>query len=138
MTEFKDVIETLDNAADGFDAIANKEQKKLFDDVVTLVKDLELDATGSVKQSIANLKRLTQIKAHLAALSKDKEWAAGIGKFLEYFNVIQKQQNDFFSQHFTEYTLGENAKKKNELMKQMAVQNTVEALMGDGLKANVS
>ena len=106
--------------------------------MLTLAKDLETDAKGHVKQSIANLKRLTLIKAKLAALSKDKEWVAGISAFADYFGILQKQQNAYFSQHFPDATLSESAKKKNELMRQLAVQNTMEALMGDGLKANVT
>lgn len=138
MTELKDVIETLDQAADSFDGIATKEQKKIYEEVIVLAKDLETDANGKVKQSIANLKRLTQIKAKLAALSKDKEWVAGITRFAQYFGHLQKMQNEYYSQHFTESTLGMNAQKKNQLMREMAVQNTMEALMGDGLKANVT
>ena len=138
MADFKDVIDTLDKAADGFGNIANAEQKKIYEEVVTLAKDLETDAQGKVKQTITNLKRLNQIKAKLAALSKDKEWVAGIGKFVKYFDILQKQQNAYFSTAFPQLTLGESAKKRNEMMKQIAVNNTIEALMGDGLKANVT
>lgn len=138
MSSFKKVIDTLDKAADGFGSIANQEQKKIYDEVIALAKDLDTDALGRVKQSIANLKRLTQIKAKLAALSKDKEWVAGISQFVKYFDVLQRQQNAYFSQQFGKKTLSESAKKKNELMKQLSVQNTIEALMGDGLKANVT
>ena len=138
MTELQDVIETLDNAADSFESIATKEQKKIYDEVLTLTKDLETDASGKVKQSIQNLKRLTLIKAKLSALSKDKEWAAGISHFLDYFGILQKKQNEYYSSHFPEATLSAKAKEKNELMRQMAVQNTIDALMGDGLKANVT
>lgn len=137
MAELKDVIDTLDNAADSFDGIATKEQKKIYDEVVSLAKDLKTK-NGKVIQSIENLKLLTKIKAHLAALSKDKEWVAGITQFAQYFGHLQKMQNEYYSQHFTESTLGMDFKKKNELMRKMAVQNTMEALMGDGLKANVT
>ncbi len=138
MAELKDIINTLDKAADAFDHIATAEQDKLYEDILLLAKQLDTDTQGKVKQSIANLKRLTQIRAKLAALSKDKEWAAGIAEFSKYFGLLQKQQNAYFSQHFPEHTLTETAKQKHNLMKQMAVQNTVEALMGDGLKANVT
>lgn len=138
MTELQSVIDTLDNAADSFSSIANKEQKKIYEEVLTLAKDLETDSLGKVKQSIANLKRLTQIKAHLANLSKDKEWVAGISGFAKYFGVLQKEQNAYYSAHFPQLTLSETAKKKHEMMKQLAVQNTMEGLMGSGLKANVT
>ena len=138
MTKLKDVIETLDKAADSFDGIANAEQRKIYDEVITLAKDLDTDMLGRVKQTIANLKRLTQIKAKLAALSKDKEWVAGIAGFAKYFGELQRMQNAYYSQHFPEHTLSMQAKEKNDLMRQMAIQNTMEALMGDGLKANVT
>lgn len=137
MAGLKDVIDTLDKAADGFGNIANQEQKKIYEEVVTLAKDLETDMRGRVKQTISNLKRLNQIKAKLAALSKDKEWVAGITQFAKYFDILQRQQNAYFSQQFGKKTLTESAQKKNEIMRQIAVQNTMEALMGDGLKANV-
>lgn len=138
MTELQTVIDTLDKAADSFDSIANAEQKKIYEEVLTLSKDLETDSLGKVKQSIANLKRLTQIKAKLAALSKDKEWVAGLTHFAQYFGILQKQQNAYFADHFPSLTLSKTAKEKHELQKQLAVQNTMEALMGDGLKANVT
>ncbi|MCM1034942.1 MAG: ADP-ribosyltransferase [Bacteroides sp.] len=138
MESIQNVILTLDEAADTFDSIANKTQKKIYGEVITLVKELDTDTLGKVKQTITNLKRLTLIKAKLAALSKDKEWVAGISKFADYFSILQKQQNDYFSHAFPENTLSETAKKKHEMMKQIAVQNTMEALIGDGLKANVT
>ena len=138
MAGIKDVINTLDKAADGFDSIANAEQKKIYEEVITLSKDLEKDILGRVKQTITNLKRLNQIKAKLAALSKDKEWVAGISQFVKYFDILQRKQNEYFSSAFPKATLGETAKKRNEMMKQIAVNNTIEALMGDGLKANVT
>lgn len=138
MAELNDIIQTLDKAADAFDHIATAEQEKLYEDILLLAKQLDTDTHGKVKQSIANLKRLTQIRAKLASLAKDKDWTAGIAEFSKYFGLLQKQQNAYFSQHFPEHTLTETAKQKHNLMKQMAVQNTVEALMGDGLKANVT
>lgn len=138
MSELQTVIDTLDHAADAFDGIATAEQKKIYSEVLTLAKDLDTDAQGKVKQSVANLKRLTQIKAKLAALSKDKEWVAGITQFAQYFGILQQQQNAYYTAHFPSLTLSTAAKQKHQLMKQLAVQNTMDALMGSGLKANVT
>ena len=49
MTKLKDVIETLDQAADSFDGIANAEQRKIYEEVITLAKDLDTDMFGKVK-----------------------------------------------------------------------------------------
>ena len=138
MSELQNVIDTLDHAADAFDGIATAEQKKIYSEVLTLAKNLDTDAQGKVKQSVANLKRLTQIKAKLAALSKDKEWVAGITQFAQYFGILQQQQNVYYTAHFPSLTLSTAAKQKHQLMKQLAVQNTMDALMGSGLKANVT
>lgn len=138
MSELQTVIDTLDHAADAFDGIATAEQKKIYAEVITLAKDLDTDPQGKVKQSVANLKRLTQIKAKLAALSKDKEWVAGITQFAQYFGILQQQQNSYYTDHFPSLTLSTAAKQKHQLMKQLAVQNTMDALMGSGLQANVT
>jgi hypothetical protein len=137
MAGIKDVIETLDKAADGFSSIATAEQKKIYEEVIILAKELEVDSQGRIKQTITNLKRLNQIKAKLATLSKDKEWVAGIGQFVNYFDVLQKKQIAYYRSAFPTLTLNETAQKRNNTMKELAVNNTIEALMGDGLKANV-
>lgn len=63
---------------------------------------------------------------------------AGITQFAQYFGILQQQQNDYYTAHFPSLTLSTAAKQKHQLMKQLAVQNTMDALMGSGLKANVT
>lgn len=138
MSSLKKVIDTLDSAAESFDKIATKAQKKIYDEVINLAKAIETDAQGKVKQSIANLKRLTTIKSKLSALAKDKEWVDSISQFAQYFGILQQQQNEYFTKQFPSLTLSTAAKQKHQLMKQIAVQNTIDALIGDGLKANVT
>lgn len=138
MSELKKIIDTMDEASDGFAKIADKQQKKMYDEILLLVKNLDTTPDGKIKQSIANLKQLTQIKAKLSKLAKDDEWAAGVGKFLQYFTLIQGEQMQYFTKAFAENTLTEQAKKKHDLMKQVAVQNTIEGLIGTGLQTNVT
>lgn len=138
MADIKDVIKTLDTAADSFDRVISKSQKKIYDEVVTLVKDLELDTQGYVKQSIANLKKLNEIKAKLEKIANNSEYLSGIGRLLQYFDALQSEQNAYFAKTFPESTIGVRAKERHKLMKQIAVQNTTEALTGAGLSANVT
>lgn len=138
MAGIKDVIKTLDDASEVFDKVVTKSQMKIYEEAVTLMKGLEVDGQGKVKQTIANLKLLVSIKSKLAAVSNNKEYLAGVGKFLQYFDALQKEQNAYFSANFPQATLGEQAKKRHEAMKQIAVQNVIDALTGDGLKANVT
>lgn len=137
MAGIKDVIKTLDDASEVFDKVVTKSQMKIYAEAVTLMKGLEVDGQGKVKQTIANLKLLVSIKSKLAAVSNNKEYLAGVGKFLQYFDALQKEQNAYFSANFPQATIGEQAKKRHEAMKQIAVQNVIDALTGDGLKANV-
>jgi len=73
MSEIEQVIGTLDQASDGFAKIADTQQKKMYEEVLLLCKELEVSTDGRIKQSIGNLKRLTLIKAKLAKLAKDDE-----------------------------------------------------------------
>lgn len=138
MADIKDVIITLDKAADSFDGVITKSQKKIYDEVVALLHDLELDSNKHVKQTIKNLKIITSIKSKLASIANNGAWLSGVNGFLKVFDVLLKEQNAYFAKAFPENTLSEKAKDKHMLMKQIAVQNVVDALTGDGLQANVT
>lgn len=137
MADIKDVINTLDEAIDGFEKVVGASQAEMYKELLVLMKDLET-SNGHVKQTIHNLKLLTAIKSKLGKIANNDKYISGVEKLIGYFDKLQGQQNDYFSRNFAEKTLGMEAKKKHDLMKQIAVQNTINALTDDGLKAGVT
>ena len=138
MADIKKVIETLDTAVAGYEKVVTKSQKKIYEEAITLLHDLDLK-NGRVAQSIANLKRLNAIKAKLKAVSNNSEYLAGLGKFVSYFDALAREQREYFTQEFAEAALDKNVdREKRELIHKQAKDNTIAALAGDGLAANVT
>ena len=58
----KEVVAKLDAASNAFDGVITKTEQKIFDSAVELIKKLDVDASGNIKMSTANLKVLSDIK----------------------------------------------------------------------------
>ena len=139
MAQYNDVISQIDGASASFDSVVTKTEKKIFDSAVALIQKLDVDkTTGQIKQTTANLKLLSDIKARLAQIAtKDKAYLQGVKDLAKMFDVIYKQQAAFYSTNFAQKTLNDKAKAKYEAMKRVAVETTIDGLTGAGLQSNV-
>lgn len=139
MAQYNDVISQIDGASASFDTVVTKTEKKIFDSAVALIQKLDVDkTTGQIKQTTANLKLLSDIKARLAQIAtKDKAYLQGVKDLAKMFDVIYKQQAAFYSTNFAQKTLNDKAKAKYEAMKRVAVETTIDGLTGAGLQSNV-
>lgn len=139
MAQYNDVISQIDGASASFDSVVTKTEKKIFDSAVALIQKLDVDkTTGQIKQTTANLKLLSDIKARLAQIAtKDKAYLQGVKDLAKMFDVIYKQQTAFYSTNFAQKTLNDKAKAKYEAMKRVAVETTIDGLTGAGLQSNV-
>lgn len=138
MATVKSIISSADKACDGFEKVVASVETKMFREAITLMQSLEFDAQGNIKTTMENLKKLSSIKAKLNKVAEDPVYKAAVKEFVKAFATIQKEQNAYFSQEFPGKTLGENAKKRHEAMKVIAVENTIEGLSTAGVKANVT
>lgn len=134
----KEVVAKLDAASNAFDGVITKTEKKIFDSAVELIKKLDVDASGNIKMSTANLKVLSDIKSRLSQIaSKDKAYLQGVKELAASFDSIYKSQTVYYAKHFAEKTLNDKAKSKYEAMKRVAVTTTIDGLTGAGLQSNV-
>ena len=134
----KEVVAKLDAASNAFDGVITKTEQKIFDSAVELIKKLDVDASGNIKMSTANLKVLSDIKSRLAQItSKDKAYLQGVKELAASFDSIYKSQSAYYAKHFAEKTLNDKAKAKYEAMKRIAVTTTIDGLTGAGLQSNV-
>lgn len=134
----KEVVAKLDAASNAFDGVITKTEQKIFDSAVELIKKLDVDASGNIKMSTANLKVLSDIKSRLAQIaSKDKAYLQGVKELAASFDSIYKSQTVYYANHFAEKTLNDKSKAKYEAMKRVAVTTTIDGLTGAGLQSNV-
>lgn len=131
------MLQSVDNANDQFAGVITKTEKAIFDSAVGLIKQLDIDGGGFIKNTTANLKLLSEIKVRLARIANNKEYLKGVKELAEQFDTIYKTQVAYYSNAFAQKTLGEHHKSKFEAMKRVAVANTIEGLTGAGLQTNV-
>lgn len=134
----KEVVSQLDGASTAFDGVITKTEKKIFDSAVELIKKLDVDPSGKIKTTTANLKLLSDIKTRLAQItSKDKAYLQGVKELAKSFDAIYRAQAQFYATNFAQKTLNDKAKAKYEAMKRVAVTTTIDGLTGAGLQTNV-
>lgn len=138
MVSIRQIINTIDSSSESFDKVLKKSEKKIFDEAILLIKSLEVNSDGTIKQSVANLKQLTVIKSKLKKLTENKEYLSGLAELTKVFGELQKQQTAYFNANFPEATQTTATKEKRALMKSIATENTINALAGTGLQANVT
>lgn len=130
----REIIRTSDHASVAFEkAVANSE-RKMLDEVQLLIKDLETNPSGTIKTSIANLKRVQAIRTHLSKIANNKDYLRAVSELLREFDTIYNQQVSYYAVK----NQSTRAEQKHALVKTIARENTIAALTGDGLAANVT
>lgn len=131
------MLQSVDAASEQFAGVITKTEKAIFDSAVELIKRLDIDANGYIKNTTANLKLLSDIKTRLARIANNKDYLRGVKDLAQAFDDIYRKQLAYYSQSFAAKTLGENHKSKFAAMQRVAVANTVEGLTGAGLQTGV-
>ena len=130
----KDIITTSDHASTAFDKAVSTSEQRMFDEVLLLIKNLETTPQGNIKTSIANLKRVQQIRSKLYKLANNKDYLQAVRELVGVFDTLYRQQLSFYAVK----NQSSVAKQKHNLVKTIARENTIAALTGDGLAANVT
>lgn len=134
LDSYKKVLTRIDDAHTAFDDVISKQEKRLFDHAVELIKKLDTDDKGFIKPNVANLKRIAEIRVSLAKFANNKEYLAGVKDLMKAFDDIYAAQRAYFSQVANRQT----PENKYKAMKQIAVNNVATGLSGAGLSANVT
>lgn len=123
--------------SDHFAGVITKTEKAIFDSAVELIKKLDIDGGGFIRNTTANLKLLSDIKTRLARVANNKEYLRGVKEVAQAFDDIYRTQVAYYSNAFAQKTLGENHKSKYAAMQRVAVANTIDGLTGAGLQTGV-
>lgn len=102
--EIKDILETIDGTITSFVDGLPAAQKKIFDKVMVLVKQLDTDIDGNIKNNIANIKILSQLQTAIHDVVMTDDYKGRIKTFVESFDTIAKLQNNYLSTVFDEFT----------------------------------
>lgn len=130
----QNILRTSDQAIAAFGRAVSTSEQKMFDEVLLLIKELDTTPSGTIKTSIANLKRVQQIRSKLSKLANNKDYLSAVRELVRSFDTLYREQLSYYAVK----NQSSVAKQKHKLVKTIARENTIAALTGDGLTANVT
>ncbi len=130
----QNILRTSDQAIAAFGRAVSTSEQKMFDEVLLLIKELDTTPSGTIKTSIANLKRVQQIRSKLSQLANNKDYLSAVRELVRSFDTLYREQLSYYAVK----NQSSVAEQKHKLVKTIARENTIAALTGDGLTANVT
>lgn len=130
----KEILSVTDDAVNSFSSSIPAMQRQILDEVVLLVKDLDIDSKGTIKNNVANLRTIGKIKGALEKIVLNDDYLKDVKKFTDAFNEVAKLQNQYFN--LIEKTF-KPSKLLAEIQKQ-SINSAIESLTESGIGANVT
>lgn len=129
----KRLFDTIDGATNGFNKTMPSVQRDVFDEITVLLKSLDTDALGNVKQSVNNLKLIARVKLKIGDLILSEKYKKALKKYMATFNVVDLLQNKYFESLAKDYG---PPKVLGELRKQ-SINATLDHLTETGINYKV-
>jgi len=89
--------DTIGSAVDKIVKVSVGKQDDVYQRISTLVRDLEIDSNGGVKQSVKNLNAIGKVKAEIEKIFREKGYLSEVKKFAETIKEINALQKDYFT-----------------------------------------
>ena len=132
------LLEHIDTSVGKFVSSLPAIQRKTFDKVLLLVKDLELDALGNIKNNIANIRLIGKIKKQLGDVILSTPYLKNVSEFVTIFDKVQEVNNSYLSSVFNDF----KPRKVLEEIKKVNISATVESLteagVGNGMTSQIT
>lgn len=129
----KKLHELIDSSNQSYNSAIPGIQDEIYKKLQLLLKELDTDASGNLKNSIANLKTIGSIKTELEKVILNKQLQANTTEYANAFSEVAKLQNNYFRSIETEFT----PSKILDEIKSQSITATIESLTGAGLSYNV-
>lgn len=128
----EELYTNIDDAIDGWEKAVPSMQKEFFDNVLRLVKELELQG-NDIKVSVKNLRTLNKIKSKLDEALFTNNYLSQVTTYVKFFEKVEKIQTEYFRTEFDDFTKPELWK---EIRKQ-TVEDVIDALTGQDISVTV-
>lgn len=126
--QIKDILKTIDAAINNFQGGIPGIQQQMFDELQAVIKDFQL-SNGKLLNNLHNLKLLATLKNKLQKVIINKKYKDAVNEFIDHFTTVGNLQVDYFKQFNKKYTPA----KTLPIIKEMAVETTINDLVGQGM-----
>lgn len=128
-------LETLVSSAENeIQSTIKKTQRKIYRDLVSVLKNLELDREGYIRNNTANRRLLSKAETAFDSSIRNSGYKTGVEKFISHFDSVADLNTEYFlaiSQAFTP-----NAQFLRSLQNQ-AIKQIETMALNEGLVSNV-
>lgn len=128
------IIKTLDGSVEDFVKDLPLSEQKIWERVQNLIKKLETDGLGNVKNSVANLRVLTEINKEINGIVLNEDYKKKVAKFTTVFGDLESLNNSYLSSVFTKF-------KPSKVLKELtkaSVDITIDQLQETGVTSSLS
>lgn len=135
--KYQNVLSIIDKESEQFDSVITKTEKAMLSAAVNAIKKLDVDASGNIKTTTANIKLLASIRTKLAAVASNKDFMNGVKSLAVAMNDLYKAQVQYYSTAFPLKTLSDKAKSKHQALQRIAIENVTHGLSQGAIDASV-
>lgn len=128
----KSLIQHMEDAVASFQKGVPDIQEGMLDSLLSELKDLQTQ-DGKVLNSVQNLKLINRIQNRLERLIISEGYKDNVKEFIVAFNTVESLQH----QYFADFNLKFKPSKTLPIIKEMAVDKTLNDLLGQGLQDNI-
>jgi len=126
-------VDEIQNAIDGFTKGLDTLDKKQYDKVYSLLKDLSLDSDGKIKPTLENLKVIQRVNNQLGSFVDSPMFQEKVLELSTALNTVQQLQTKYYKNVFDDFTQPKTIDKINEL----SFDSLVDQLTKSGIDENV-
>lgn len=135
MSSIKKIIDTVDSSINGFMDKVPTIQKNIYKEILTLTKDLKLDAKGNIKNTIDNYRILSQLRMRLRRVIFDKEYIKASKELIKSFDTISEVQQSYFATFATSKSA--TTQEILNIVRQDSIDRTALYLSEQGIDLNI-
>lgn len=128
-------IESFINDANGvFQKSVGSVQNRLYDRVLTTLKDLDVDSRGYIRQNAANRKILLKAQSQFDEIINSASYKNAIQKHLAVISDINELNTEYFQSINKKFNPNKNFLRSLE---RQAIRNINQMVLQDGVKAQI-
>ena len=123
----------IQDAVDAFNDAIPQMEKSLVRKINLIIKDLDLNPNGTIKSTIANMKKMRTIEREMAVAFESAQYLGNVEKYTNAYDKTRAIEGKYFDKVLTDYS---EPAIMNEIQSQ-AVSTVTKELTGSNIVANV-
>ena len=123
----------IQGAVDAFNDAIPQMEKSLVRKINLIIKDLDLNPNGTIKSTIANMKKMRTIEREMAVAFESAQYLGNVEKYTNAYDKTRAIEGKYFDKVLTDYS---EPAIINEIQNQ-AVSTVTKELTGSNIVANV-